>query len=157
MRRTLNIELNFITGAHIKDNTRWKQTIDDVLEEIQETRGNYSNHKDKAPTFVFKTQQPGGCSKEIQPLNPADANSAYNYSQYQSYSHRYFYQRDLYLLSKLKEYGILSIDLRMLYGRTDAKISSKGNFGDCLHLCWPGPLDVIGRLFDVLLGEIDNQ
>ena len=117
-------------------------------------RGNYSN-QENTPKFVFKTQQPGGCSKEILHLKP---NSDYNYSQYKSYAHRYFYQRDLYLLSKMKEYAIRSIDLRMLYSRTDAKIdSNKGDFRDCLHLCWPGPLDVIGRLFAALLDEIDDQ
>lgn len=144
-------------GAHINNNTRWKEIIDTVLEEISERRKS-SADTESLPKFVFKTQQPGGCSKDISLLNPAETAQVYDYSQYKSYTHRYFYNRDLYLLSKLRQHNVPSIDFRMLYSRTDAKISSRGDFrnGDCIHLCWPGPLDVIGLLFSKLLGELDG-
>jgi hypothetical protein len=29
-----------------------------------------------------------------------------------------------------------------------------GKSPDCLHICYPGPLDIVGRLFDQLLDNI---
>lgn len=70
--------------------------------------------------------------------------------------------RDLLLLSTLQEFDIPSIDMRMLYSRSDAHPSSQSGREimkgviDCLHYCLPGPLDVAGPLFHQLLLEILN-
>lgn len=142
-------------GAHVQTGESFKKMVDTVLDEIK-TMGPHNM------TFGFKTQQPGGCTKEISPLNPAVADRAYNYSSYKSYNHRHFYQRDLYLLSGLQRDNIPALDMRMLYSRGDAKINSMnfdqvGEDKDCLHECYPGPIDIIGRLFDQFLDNIDNR
>eukprot|EP00979_Chaetoceros_neogracilis_P011826 scaffold2993_cov266-Chaetoceros_neogracile.AAC.7 len=142
-------------GAHLQAGDTFKETIDIVLDEIKSMAPNNT-------TFVFKTQQPGGCTKAVSPLNPADADRAYDYANYKSYNHQHFYQRDLYLLSRLQHHNIPALDMRMLYSRGDAKVGSM-NFGeggkrpDCLHICYPGPLDVVGRLFDQLLDTIGSR
>jgi len=139
-------------GAHLQASDTFKETIDIVLDEIKSMDPNNM-------TFAFKTQQPGGCTKVVSPLNPADADRANNYASYASFNHQHFYQRDLYLLSRLQHDSIPVLDMRMLYSRGDAKVGSK-NFGergehpDCLHICHPGPLDIVGRLFDQLLDNI---
>jgi hypothetical protein len=142
-------------GAHVQSGESFKKMIDTVLNEIK-TMGPHNM------TFGFKTQQPGGCTKEMSPLNPAAADQAYNYSSYKSYNHEHFYQRDLYLLSRLQRDNIPALDMRMLYSRGDAKINSidfdqVGDVTDCLHTCYPGPIDIIGRLFDQFLDRIDNR
>ena len=48
------------------------------------------------------------------------------------------------------------LDLRMLYSRTDSHVNLQAGGKDCLHICVPGPLDVIGRLFHKLLLELEE-
>lgn len=50
------------------------------------------------------------------------------------------------------------LDMRMLYSRSDAHVNSlDASQNDCLHLCAPGPLDVVGRVFHNFLLEIDTR
>ena len=133
----------------------FKKMVDTVLGEIKTMGPNNM-------TLGFKTQQPGGCTKEMSPLDPAAADRAYNYSSYKAYNHQHFYQRDLYLLSGLQRDNIPALDMRMLYSRGDAKINSLdfdqvGEGADCLHECYPGPINIIGRLFDQFLDCIYNR
>ena len=77
-----------------------------------------------------------------------------------AYNYRSFYGRDLFALSRLAEVSMPVIDLRMLYARPDAHIDSLAvNQTDCLHLCMPGPLDVVADLFQNLLAswEIESS
>ena len=52
------------------------------------------------------------------------------------------------------------LDLHMLYSRTDSHVNLQADgmkVADCLHICVPGPLDVIGRLFHKLLLELEEK
>ena len=127
-------------GAHIRETELYMITIDAIIYEIMMLLEDpvFSN-----TAFAFKTQQPGGCTQnKLLSDNPAKATHSYNYSSYKSYQHEMFYERDLYLLSVAKEHNIPVMDMRMLYSRTDAKISSLhfdggGKNYDCLHFCHP--------------------
>jgi hypothetical protein len=142
-------------GAHITVDDDFVKVMDTVLAGIQRLK-----RFQPGLTIVWKTQQPGGCTHSIfEPknvtkaattsliVNQLDASSRiYNWKQ--------FYQRDLYVLSRLQELDIPYLDMRMLYSRSDAHPSSSGEkvkYWDCLHLCSPGPLDVIAPLFQNFL------
>ena len=122
--------------------------VDQVLNQVQEMQ-----QKNTHITFAWKTQQPGGCTKEI--LSPKDAAMAagnFEYMVDRGYKWDQFYQRDLLLISRLQSIRMPYLDVRMLYSRSDAHMSSQTNGQrDCLHLCSPGPLDVVGRLFHQFL------
>ena len=130
---------------NIYNDSVYEKVIDQVLVEMQEMREQNPNMK-----FAWKTQQPGGCTKEI--LLPQNSTMAAYTIKDRRYNWGQFYERDLFLISRLQRVGIPYLDLRMLYSRSDGHISSQTNDGghDCLHLCH-GPLDVIGRLFHQLL------
>ena len=93
------------------------------------------------------------CTNEI--LSPKDATVAAQTANHTRgiYNYDTYYHRDLLLLDRLNSAKIPYLDIRMLYSRSDAHVSSmKGRKpGDCIHLCSPGPLGVIGRLFHQLL------
>ncbi|KAL7465183.1 hypothetical protein ACHAXS_005526 [Conticribra weissflogii] len=149
----LRPEIVFVTaGAHISDDKGFREIVDEVLYDMKEMLLN----KTFANTILaWKTQQPGGCTHDILfPHNPASF-AAENISDFLELKYNWgqFYQRDLFLISRLQQVGIPYLDMRMLYSRTDAHVSSRGNkkYGDCLHLCAPGPLDVVARLFHQFL------
>ncbi|EJK69465.1 hypothetical protein THAOC_09276 [Thalassiosira oceanica] len=136
-------------GAHVKtDDASYLGVIDEVLSDMIGMQSMHPRLK-----FAWKTQQPGGCTNEI--LSPKDVNVAANTTEHIGmYNYDKFYHRDLLLLDRLNRAKIPYLDMRMLYSRSDAHVSSmRGSRiqGDCLHLCSPGPLDVIGRLFHQLL------
>ncbi|KAL7477584.1 hypothetical protein ACHAW6_003386 [Cyclotella cf. meneghiniana] len=89
---------------------------------------------------VWKTQQPAGCTANITKEIMLDHD--YQYDE--------FYERDLYALSIFPRHGIHLIDMRMLYFRSDAHVGGK----DCIHMCIPGPLDIIAPLFSELLDNL---
>jgi hypothetical protein len=146
-------------GAHINGNGDFVKVMDTVLAGIQRLK-----RFQPGLTVAWKTQQPGGCTHSIfEPKNVVKAaatsfvdqeprNRSYNWDQ--------FYQRDLYVLSRLQELDIPYLDMRMLYSRSDAHRSSSGQKitagADCLHLCSPGPLDVIAPLFQNLLIQLKS-
>lgn len=141
----------FGLGAHIYGEERWKKAFDEVVDgmiiyqhQIRRTTGHVIH-------FVYKTISPGGCSQTIALLPPDKA--ARTFPDY-TYNHATFYGRDLYALARLKQIGWPVLDLRMLYARTDAHTSSRfwpQLKKDCLHLCTPGPLDVVADLMQELL------
>ncbi|KAL3772989.1 hypothetical protein ACHAWO_004128 [Cyclotella atomus] len=144
-------------GAHVpkfapivdlKNESVYEMAIDQILEEMREMREQFPDMK-----FAWKTQQPGGCTTEI--LEPTNSTKAAYTIQDVRYNWGQFYERDLYLISRLQRVGMPYLDLRMLYSRSDGHISSQLNDGghDCLHLCH-GPLDVMGRLFHQLLSSL---
>jgi hypothetical protein len=141
----------FGAGAHIYDEDKFKSVFDTVVMVFQKEQPNIR--------FVYKTQQPGGCTKEIAfPESPDEAAIKQNFHNY-PYQHDKFYGRDLYAIAKLRQIGMPVIDMRMLYSRSDAHPSSFNwspslESFDCLHLCSPGPLDVIADLFQDLLQGI---
>ncbi|KAL7503946.1 hypothetical protein ACHAXN_001665 [Cyclotella atomus] len=126
--------------------TIYQNVVHQVLEEMEEMRKRYPHMK-----FAWKTQQPGGCTREI--LEPTNSTKAaysvkdirYNWGQY--------YARDLYMISRLQTLGMPYLDLRMLYSRSDGHKSSQTDNFDCLHFCH-GPLDVIGRVFHQFLSNL---
>ena len=152
-------------GAHIlSDDASYTEIVDQVLNEMQVMQQENPDLK-----FAWKTQSPGGCTKDI--VSPTDTSMAakklnftdnsYGKDHYNWYQ---FYNRDLMLLSRLQMVGIPSLDMRMLYSQSDAHISSQSGRHimrgviDCLHICLPGPLDVVGQLFHQLLLDFhDNQ
>ena len=136
-------------GAHVKtDDASYLGLVDEVLSDMIEMQSRHPRLK-----FAWKTQQPGGCTNEI--LSPKDATVAAQTANHTRgiYNYDTYYHRDLLLLDRLNSAKIPYLDIRMLYSRSDAHVSSmKGRKpGDCIHLCSPGPLGVIGRLFHQLL------
>lgn len=152
-------------GAHVHaDDATFMEVVDEVLGEMRELR-----RRRPGVRFAWKTHQPGGCTTEIR--HPSDAARAAREMDYASMENSYnwdrFYARDLMLISRLREVGMHYLDMRMLYSRSDAHVSSRRDesrdgvdeigYVDCLHMCSPGPLDVIGRLFHQLLVRLDGS
>ena len=142
----------FGLGAHIFGEKRWKDAFNEVIQGMDDYRTKLLNKTSQQIRFVYKTIQPGGCSREISPLSPDE--TARTFSEY-SFQHRYFYGRDMYALARLKQIKwIPFMDMRMLYSRTDSHPSSRSRSNkDCLHLCTPGPLDVAADVFQDLLAH----
>jgi len=122
-------------------------------------RAKLFNETSRQIHFVYKTTVPGGCTRGIQPGPPDDAgrNFTTDYLQY-AHQHAMFYGRDLYVLAKLKKLNWPSMDMRMLYSRTDSHPGVSRNVGntrkrDCLHMCSPGPIDIAADLFQELLSH----
>jgi len=140
-------------GAHINANdTVYLSIVDQVLHEMIEMKKELPNIQ-----FAWQTQVPAGCSDNI--TSPYNVSIAGEMSmKLPNYNHGRFYQRDLMLISRLQEIQMPYLDLRMLYSRTDSHVNLQagGKVPDCLHICVPGPLDVIGRLFHKLLLELEE-
>ena len=158
---SLNDIVIVTVGAHVYGKENYMRIVEQVIhdmEVIHRTRPN--------TTFVWKTQQPGGCTRTIfHPSNPQRAGIEFNFFRSKKmHQHDEFYDRDLYLLWRLQQSkGMRYFDMRMLYSRSDAHISSQGQsftnvwgdkITDCLHMCLPGPLDVFVALFQQLLETI---
>lgn len=152
-------------GAHIAHNySLYMSIVGEVIHDMEEIKRLWGNNI----TFGWKTQQPGGCLPNIAyPKNPSMVASTYlnnDSATHLSYNHGQFYQWDEMLITRLEEIKMPYLDLRMLYSRMDGHISSRGKmvkyFGrkeeyvDCLHMCTPGPLDVVARLFYRFLLEV---
>jgi len=137
-------------GAHIRNDTEFVDIIDQVLGEMQMMQEDYNI------TFAWKTQNPGGCTKEI--LSPQNVTLAAELLMKVPSTIKYkntwlrFYDRDHMVITRLQSILMPFFDMRMLYSRSDAHPRIRG---DCLHVCSPGPLDVIGRLFHQFLLDID--
>jgi len=93
---------------------------------------------------VWKTQQPAGCAKTI---------TTEDIILGKDFQHSEYYERDLYALSVFPRNGIPVLDIRMLYYRPDAHVGGS----DCLHLCNPGPLDIVAPLFSQLLDQLTDS
>lgn len=128
-------------GPHIYDN--FPDTLETIVP-IMLTR--YPHFK-----FVYKTQQPGGCSEEpLVNMSPDEAAMEMGRRNLTlAYKYREHYDRDMFAMHYLHHtFAMPILDLRMLYNRPDAH-TEPGR--DCLHMCIPGPLDVIPDLFQQLL------
>jgi hypothetical protein len=112
-------------------------------------------------TFVYKTQQPGGCTNEIAnvSLSPLEVGKNFVSISRKNFNHPLFYEYDNAVIRRLQGLEIPFLDMRMLYSRTDAHRSSQANVKhcrrasncDCLHFCSPGPLDMFAILLLQLL------
>ena len=142
-------------GAHINANdTVYLSIVDQVLHEMVEMKKERPNIQ-----FAWQTQVPAGCTDNI--TSPHNVSIAGEMSmKLPNYNHGRFFQRDLMLISRLQEIQMPYLDLRMLYSRTDSHVNLQADgmkVADCLHICVPGPLDVIGRLFHKLLLEMEEN
>lgn len=146
----------FSVGAHVSKaaDELYPGLIDKLLREIEEMQRRKPNIQ-----FAWKTQSPGGCTKDI--VSPQNATAAFEMSvENHRFNYGRFRKRDLILLSRLQKIGMPYLDMRMLYSRSDAHVSSQLDSWaqiDCLHTCIPGPLDVMARLFDQLLVMWDKD
>jgi hypothetical protein len=113
--------------------------------------------------ILWKTQQPGGCSDHIQDGHATfgkdepsllynTATKGFNYR----FNHQHFRSRDEKVLEVLRSQGLPALDLRALYARSDAHVwLAAGKVADCLHLCSPGPLDMVPQvLYEALLTHL---
>jgi hypothetical protein len=125
-------------GAHVVDEESYKNVLNEVFTSINE-------YKITRPNLlvIWKTLQPGGCTDKIS--DPVVYER--NWGKFPS--------RDELALRLLVNVPIL--DIRMLYNRSDAHVSSHVNpyvkKHDCLHMCIPGPLDVVPVLMLALLNH----
>ena len=113
-------------GAHIyTDDNSFMGIVHEVLYDMQHMQ----QESNSSLKFAWKTQSPGGCTKDIQFLtNPVEVAQKFNFSDKSYYKDVYNcwqFNRDLLLLSTLQEFDIPSIDMRMLYSRSDAHPSSQ--------------------------------
>ena len=153
-------------GAHIRTNSNYTRMLDQVIQDVQTWQRNFSATSENVKTvsFVWKTQQPAGCTANIfHPEDPLRAAKEFNFSHTPLYKERHhddFYRRDMYTIQRwsteLRHVHLL--DMRMLYSRSDAHPGS-GQLDpiDCLHFMAPGPLDVVAPLFQRLLQSIDQN
>mmetsp|Transcript_59213 Transcript_59213/g.63893 ORF Transcript_59213/g.63893 Transcript_59213/m.63893 type:complete len:362 (-) Transcript_59213:1405-2490(-) len=151
-------------GPHISHNhnSSFYSIVNEVLSDMNEIKLRWGNNI----TFGWKTQQPGGCSQNMtNPKNPLATKSGLLNTTFR-HNWELFYEWDEMLTTQLEEIKMPFLDLRMLYSRTDGHISSRGKlvkywgrkeeYTDCLHLCTPGPLDVVSRLFHNFLLQSDS-
>ena len=139
--KTQNIVM-LTAGSHIYNRSNFQFVMNNVIEETLTL-------KTKMPHLevVWKTQQPGGCTHEIAKEIKLNHNHERQWDE--------FYERDMYVLGVLPAHNIHVIDMRMLYYRSDAYVSSGQPGGiNCMHMCIPGPLDVITYLFDDFLSKL---
>lgn len=132
--------------------------LDEVIQGVYELRDDTTT---KGITVVWKTQQPAGCTDEIfHPEDPIRAAREFNFNKTdrsKEYGFDTFYPRDVYAMKRFQASGVPILDLRMLYSRSDAHRSSRDRHGrDCLHMIYPGPLEVLAPLLQRLLREIDG-
>ena len=128
------------SGPHIYGNGNFTRLYQTVVSDIAFLRKTVSNK-----TFIWKTQQPGGCTPEISPDHPFAAarqmtDLQFNWDE--------FFDRDSATIRIMQEHQIPFIDMRMLYSRSDAHNAESG---DCLHFCSPGVLDIFPILIHRLL------
>mmetsp|Transcript_12201 Transcript_12201/g.18895 ORF Transcript_12201/g.18895 Transcript_12201/m.18895 type:complete len:372 (-) Transcript_12201:247-1362(-) len=135
-------------GSHVYNKSNYEFVLDHVINGTKFLKGSSMPNLQVA----WKTQQPGGCTENITTeissagtMNAPESVKRYNYPE--------SYERDMYALSQFPFHGIHTIDMRMLYFRSDAHITPS----DCLHMCSPGPLDVIAPLFSDLLDKIEHS
>ena len=134
-------------SGSINETLYFREVVEEVLSDIAKLKE--SSSKFRNITFVWKTQQPNGCSENIPLLPPAEAAHQPNVSGMRG---PVLYEWDLYLLSRLQELNMPYLDLRMLYSRSDAHLAHRN---DCLHFC-NGPLNVIGPVFQKMLKELSS-
>lgn len=131
-------------GPHIYGRNNFNLVVESIINGTRTLKKDNPNME-----VIWKTQPPAGCTSE--PTTMIEFSGDYQYNE--------FYERDMYCLNELPRHGIHVLDLRMLYYRSDAHIHSGHHSGnpkrkDCMHMCLPGPLDIIAPLFSQLLDRI---
>jgi GDSL/SGNH-like Acyl-Esterase family found in Pmr5 and Cas1p len=145
-------------GAHIAQKQDLYNVSHLVLQQITTLQ-----HERPSVVVVYKTQQPGGCTRDIanvslSPLqvgattnqmgvSSSSSSSPYWLNMERTYNYPFFFDHDLAVIRQLQQRNIPFLDMRMLYSRSDAHPSSKTvKITDCMHFCSPGPLDVFPML-----------
>ena len=131
-------------SAHIHTEANFTLAVNEIVDNIFFLRQSHPE-----VTVVWKTTSPAGCTEKPSTLHPLDAGDLFEVNitpRYYDYWKR-FYERDTKMVRKMVNLGVPILDSRMLYGRTDAHIS----YNDCMHFCFPGPLDVMPPLVQMLL------
>eukprot|EP00551_Chaetoceros_affinis_P008621 CAMPEP_0203682026 /NCGR_PEP_ID=MMETSP0090-20130426/44475_1 /ASSEMBLY_ACC=CAM_ASM_001088 /TAXON_ID=426623 /ORGANISM="Chaetoceros affinis, Strain CCMP159" /LENGTH=233 /DNA_ID=CAMNT_0050550765 /DNA_START=318 /DNA_END=1015 /DNA_ORIENTATION=- len=97
-------------GAHIHTEENYTQTIDEVVEGIQQL------HKDHPEVqVVWKTQSPAGCTDDATHSHPLDAGLEFNFDINENNRFPYwrnFYPRDQYTIEKMMQLGVPILDVR---------------------------------------------
>jgi len=120
----------FSSGPHIYGDANYSRVYNSILSDIKILQ------RIKNITFVWKTNQPGGCTREISKSHPFKA--AHEIPE-PMFNHDEFFERDSITIQLMQENSIPFIDVRMLYSRSDSHPNTND---DCLHVCSPGPLDI---------------
>ena len=76
---------------------RWKAAFDDVVNGMIKHQAKVMNDTSRTIHFVYKTQSPGGCSRDISPPRPNQS-----FTNHHLHNHAMFYGRDLYALARLE-------------------------------------------------------
>lgn len=141
------------TGAHIHNFTDFSSLLHEVY-------GNFSLFANS--TFIWKTQNPGGCDNKMQ----SELNNEFwqNYSGHgdvKRFGWDEFLDRDVHAIQFFSRTPVPILDVRPLYMRTDAHPGSypdTATYRDCLHFCChsKGPLHLIPILLHHTLMEFDH-
>jgi hypothetical protein len=138
-------------GGHVLKQRDLSGVSDTVIQQMVELR-----KKRPGLQFVYKSQQPGGCTPQIANVSwtPSEAARQFPWRRKLfNFNYPLMYEYDERTIRKLQAHNIPFLDMRMLYSRSDAHPYSRGRgkVTDCLHFCSPGPLDVFPSLFMRLL------
>jgi hypothetical protein len=118
------------------DDSTFDEAFAEILAGILKMKKTHPNR-----VIIWKTQQPGGCTKEISSGTEIWARRNWDFVR----------SRDERAIKFLEKSGLPYLDLRPLYMRSDAHISSQTDDYDCLHYCSPGPLDIVPSLLQALM------
>lgn len=124
-------------GPHVRDDNDFDEVLRLVLRDIVQYRKERPNR-----TFVWRTQQPGGCTSSIQ--NGTDI-------IFQEYNYAYLRGWDKKAREIFNDRGWPILDLQMMYVRSDAHPAP-----DCIHACLPGPADLFPVLVLHLLEDMNG-
>eukprot|EP00040_Diaphanoeca_grandis_P042602 m.7740 g.7740 ORF g.7740 m.7740 type:complete len:297 (+) comp6171_c0_seq2:88-978(+) len=130
-------------GPHIQHNS----SFDMVFQEFLNTTLRYRESSPRRQ-IIWKTHQPAGCTSNISDGIHVNTSAYFN--------HGFFRTRDVQCIAKLKAHGLPYLDLQMLYNRSDGHIDRRFSptIQDCLHMCVPGPLDVIPGLLQQVMQRL---
>mmetsp|Transcript_70616 Transcript_70616/g.117262 ORF Transcript_70616/g.117262 Transcript_70616/m.117262 type:complete len:331 (-) Transcript_70616:407-1399(-) len=127
-------------SAHIYGYGNYTAVIDEVVREA-----NLRSHL----KLIWVTSPPGGCGARPLVQLPGGSGLPFQWGEFiarDTYSRAYFSRRSLASKFKL-------LDLEPLHYRVDAHVSSE----DCLHLCIPGPLEIVPRLLLQVMIEANQE
>lgn len=130
-------------GVHV-DPARFTAVIEAVHEKALELRRRYmvdfknssaAKQKDmpRDLTVMWRTSHPGGCTVGLEDRSTPEFWKSYRGSPN---LYPFFPEFDDRATAFFVQKGYPIVDLRMLYWRGDAHVSSQDeNFGDCIHMC----------------------
>jgi hypothetical protein len=156
-------------GAHIHTTPFMEEALAYFFDLAEEWKTSRPNMK-----VAWKSQQPAGCSEGNNPpfgsrslaplgkMQPDGTIAGLRGDNPQQYNHGEFWEWDADIISRMEAAGIDVLDMRMTYERLDAHPGSTTTPGyvagrDCLHMCSPGPLEVVPVLLLQLLEAWANE